>query len=109
MKGLEELERLANAATKGPWISTGSYVWTTKGNGVIDMPLTHGYDSELYKKDADYIASFSPDVILSLLRELRIAQRTLDLACTEKFVTKEWIDCLKRKAQLELYPETEQP
>lgn len=67
-KGLEELERLANAATQGPYElrQVGSLAGIATPRGWL---LENSDEEDL--ADKAYIAAASPDVILSLIRELR--------------------------------------
>lgn len=66
-----ELERLAKEATPGPWIATDSYVWQRKGQDGLGPCLSTGYDCELSKQDAAYIAACSPEVLLKLIQKAR--------------------------------------
>jgi len=119
MKGLEELERLANAATRGEWQVHDSCSWrrigTQEGDGNILRP-TNDRDGQpnlhARREDLDYIAAASPDVIISLIRELKIARKALENAVEESSRRNgEWLCAVDRieEATRELYPETEQP
>lgn len=72
----QELRRLAEAATPGPW------KWTAKqrvsemntGRSVADLRYRNG------DADAAYIAAISPDVLLGLLREKEALRTALERA-----------------------------
>lgn len=77
---LDKLERLAKAATPGPWefkedndeTKDGSYLeFYTAGPARIDIYRFDPQGETLGKADAEYIAALSPDVALSLISEMR--------------------------------------
>lgn len=72
MNAVEELERLAKAATPGPWMSTQSNVG--EAVQVTARPIVGAqYVAEgiFLKRDAAYIAAANPQAILELLRHIR--------------------------------------
>ena len=96
MTNAQELEKLAKAATPGPWFQCGS-PWFSDGSGVLaGSPDPHvgvlivdtenwtgareeaadGYAGQLADPDADaaFIAAANPAAILSLLSDLRAAR-----------------------------------
>lgn len=104
MINLDEIERLANAATPGPWdaecddgegevvvnAGTARTMWSANGIGVrasswryTDRIMTRDdlwdADFEHASADAEFIAATGPDVTLALIVELRVAR-----ACIEK-------------------------
>jgi hypothetical protein len=114
MKELEELERLANTATQGPYelrqVDGLAAIATPKG-----WLLENGDEDDL--PDKAYIAAASPDVILSLIRELKIARKALMIAA-EGILWDDgvggpgiemYIKLAMKTAERIVYPETEQP
>lgn len=75
---LDEIERLAKAATPGPWIAGDHYEQSTPGNYVASK-TTHGIvcasqdytDCPLSYADADYIAHMHPARVLALVERVR--------------------------------------
>ena len=64
---IDELERLALAATPGPWVSDRGWVESDSGVGVVE-----GYDSvPCEEADADFIAAANPATILALIAIVR--------------------------------------
>lgn len=92
---LTELERLAKAATLGPWTNitkAGKPCKTVRSlgerSGYLEKSTRLTETSALDKiiifslNDASFIAAASPDVILKLIRKLRVAKEVLDqIAC----------------------------
>lgn len=78
---IETLERLAKAATPGPYEKVnGAYVGEFPAVGVKGPSLTilafHAGENTAQKEaDAAYIAAFSPSVVLALLTRLREAEK----------------------------------
>lgn len=72
---LDELKKLANAATHGTWIKTN---WQS-----MDEPINAGVDSEsgshvagtMEDHDAEYIAAANPQTVLALISELEEARK----------------------------------
>lgn len=97
---LDELERLANAATPGRWVTFGD-------RRAIDpkivrwlgmhKPETQG------KKNAEYIAAARPEVILPLIAEVRQLREEL-LAEREAATAKERERCAKIAEEVRLWP-----
>lgn len=77
---LEELKRLAEAATPGPWES----VARTNAFWDIEAPEQPGYAEKMIasvSRDEDnsaFIAAVNPQVVLALIRELEEARRGAD-------------------------------
>ena len=70
----DELRRLAEAATPGPWSSSGSQVWGYDGNLVAAV---RDHSELVDRPDAEFIAAVDPQTILGLLDEierLRLSQ-----------------------------------
>ena len=63
----DELRRLAEAATPGPWGSSGSQAWDTDGNLVAAV---RDHSELVDRPDAAYIAAVDPQTILGLLDEI---------------------------------------
>ena len=65
---LENLRRLAQAATPGPWFSTNGTVWyvTTGGNGEPEQDKL----ADSNEDDAAFIAAANPETMLELLDEI---------------------------------------
>lgn len=81
MIDLDALEKLAKAATPGPW---DKYP-TTKYSLDIVTYDEHGEEAEticevMGDKDHEYIAAANPQTILALCRELRAAREVVDKA-----------------------------
>jgi hypothetical protein len=64
---IEDIETKARAATSGPW-TAHTPAWRT---GFVHGAHSYEVASGLHHYDARYIASLSPDVVLSLLSEIR--------------------------------------
>lgn len=100
---MNELERLAAAATQGPYelrqVDGLAAIATPKG-----WLLENGDEEDL--PDKAYIAVASPDVILSLIRELKITRAALYKCCFDLSMDS---GLLLKRYERELYPETEQP
>lgn len=103
---LDELERLAKAATPGPWIET----LTANADAVDDQAsLLVGPDRQLMKQlsdrlesAADYIAACSPDVILRLLNVVRAADAMRSTCVILQ--ARQWESFDAARAQLEQQP-----
>jgi hypothetical protein len=81
---LDELERLAHAATPGPWEWWTSNSWrrlTAEGGreGGVLCPFVNRYDHHpdlsISAEDMAHIASADPPTVLELVRELRETRR----------------------------------
>jgi hypothetical protein len=76
---IEDIEQKARAATPGPWgvrrraMLGGLDVTLNLHNGSRDIALLDGNPADA--DDARYLASLSPDVVLSLLSEVRLVAR----------------------------------
>ena len=70
---MEELKRLAESATPGPWRAsmdgTGNDGWLMGPNGVLDF-LATGYEGEMAAKDVRFIAAANPQAVLSLIARI---------------------------------------
>ena len=86
---LDELERLARAATPGPWHVQDSNSWrrigTDRIDGAVVCPINQRHDGHpdlgARRDDLDYIAACSPDVVLKLIETLRAADRLYEAGC----------------------------
>ena len=82
---LAALTRIAEAATPGPWRLSGSgySVKTDHEESLAIICAIHGgaqatqRQMEQWIVDSDYIAAFSPDVVLRLLRRMQAAEAEL--------------------------------
>lgn len=63
-KELSKIEGLAQKAEDGPW-------WQVADTGFITNPDETNIAECQYGATADYIAAVSPDVVLSMIREIR--------------------------------------
>lgn len=78
MVDLDELERLARAATPGPWESDSAGIWTARKYGfdgtstasLVAMMAGVAYDDN----DRRFIAAVNPSVVLALIERLRKAE-----------------------------------
>lgn len=71
---LDALERLAKEATPGPWMPDGEDFWTVQGGlnmGLVAQIGNPAYPCTADEPNARYIAALSPDVVLSLVGEVR--------------------------------------
>jgi hypothetical protein len=112
MKGLEELERLAKGATFGP--TAPRYVPSEMPvscvpYGVISTTSLLETCRVWEREDALFYAAASPDVILSLIRELKIAKKIIDNEAKKRVLPDLWKKSMYEDATREIYPETEQP
>ena len=86
MKILDELERLADEATPGPWEATGEgygWVWNTKDAPGVRR-LIHEPDSdrphpELDENNATFIAAADPPTVKALVRVARAHEWLINL------------------------------
>ena len=73
---LEELKRLAKAATPGPWQvslnGSGEDGWVEDSNSQY---LTTGYEGEMAAKDVRFIAAANPAAVLALIERVEEAER----------------------------------
>lgn len=80
---LDEIERLARAATPGPWMPDGEDFWTVQGGanmGLVAQVGNPAYPSTKDEANARYIAALSPDVVLELVAEVRRLRDVVELA-----------------------------
>ena len=69
---IEELKRLAEAATPGPWVShpKGYYGAVCRADDPYDLvAVTHGQRRNNVLANEAYIAAANPDTILELIRQ----------------------------------------
>lgn len=70
---MQELKRLAESATPGPWRAsldgTEQDGWVMGPNGACDY-LTTGYEGEMAAKDVRFIAAANPAAVLSLIARI---------------------------------------
>lgn len=69
----EELKKLAKAATRGPWVHSGNWVSTVRGNSVADCP----------RGDEEFIAAANPSAVLALIKDLESHKRMLLAAAVD--------------------------
>jgi len=80
---LDELEKLAKAATPGKWNFTYTEPYEAKFIGPkgitvwLDDAPVHEFNSQV-DNDANYIAAANPDTVLKLIRVARAAQIAMD-------------------------------
>jgi septal ring factor EnvC (AmiA/AmiB activator) len=60
MSDYSKLQELAEAATAGPWVSSGNWVSTLRGNSIADCS----------RGDEEFIAAANPSTVLALLAEV---------------------------------------
>lgn len=87
MTDLDALDRLAKAATPGPWMVAGSDIWDTADGTYPGIPLMRAdhevrswgrpYTHHERNANAAFIAAASPSVILALVQRLRVAEAAL--------------------------------
>ena len=92
---LNELERLANAATPGPWIACGPSFGASSpkylNEVVVDNPEDDENDGnkvcrppvgleDAVSADMEFIGAANPAIMLELVRRLRAAESALDAA-----------------------------
>jgi len=74
MTTLTELERLARAATPGPWVSK----WY-EGDDFPMIKLSNDTINDITRReDADYIAALSPERVLAMIAVIEAADRMRD-------------------------------
>lgn len=76
---IEELKRLAEAATPGPWAH--GVTWIEHLGGIVTLGNT-----ARSKQDVAYVAAANPAAILELIRqrdELLVALKALDRGCRD--------------------------
>ena len=77
---IEELKRLAEAATPGPWVShpKGYYGAVCRADDQYDLvAVTHGQRRNNVLANEAYIAAANPATILELIRQLQAAREIL--------------------------------
>ena len=75
---LEELRRIAEAATPGPWEwNKYLHLFSATGKPVITKPFSPDNPDvvEAMPEDLDYIERFNPETVLALLDEIERLQR----------------------------------
>lgn len=96
---LSDLERLAKAATPGPWCKLGDYsviqtahvtrdVWNVCLADIADLR-----SRDIHKKDIEYIAAANPQTILTLLQVIRTYQAALEKCSEHNLDGDPWHDC----------------
>ena len=81
MININELRRLAQAATPGPWVSQGRYIGTPRHMsyiGEVRDQCGNWSDTEKSRADSAFIAAANPAVISELLDRLEAAERERD-------------------------------
>ena len=99
----KELRRLAQAATKGPWVSQGRYIGTPRHMsyvGEVRNQCGNWSDTEKSRSDAAYIAAANPAAITELLDRLEAAEKERDDLRAELDALKAWKAKLNRKSPL---------
>lgn len=90
---IDELRRLAEAATPGPWKWESHRNYCDEYDSFL-MPMNVFIPDELSDEDADYIVSVSPDVVIGLLDEINRLQNVEHVwpvrTCTKHNVTVCW-------------------
>jgi hypothetical protein len=83
---LDKLEKLAMAATPGPWVferqsfDSGDFAYERNDDHGMIQIYEHNYKDPMRAKfDADYIAATNPATILALCKALREAEKGLEL------------------------------
>ena len=73
----DELKRLAEQATPGPWLHDkfGDEPWFTVLARDVPAPCVA---ENLSQADAAYIAAASPDVVMGLIAEVEVLTRMID-------------------------------
>ena len=77
MIDINSLRRLAQAATKGPWVSQGRYIGTPSHMsyiGEVRDQCGNWSDTEKSRSDAAYIAAANPTTINELLNRIEAAE-----------------------------------
>ena len=77
MIDINSLRRLAQAATKGPWVSQGRYIGTPRHMsyiGEVRDQCGNWSDTEKSRSDAAYIAAANPTTINELLNRIEAAE-----------------------------------
>lgn len=81
MTDLEELKRIALAATPGPWRPDGFM----EGYRVVALPLSIVVVADCEtQEDRRFIAAFNPSVALDLLHRLEVAERAAEQAVNDR-------------------------
>jgi hypothetical protein len=72
MTNLDELERLAKAATPGPWCDRGfGSIQPESGGSLVAVTVTKGGCLPDYVENSAFIAAANPAAILALIAEVR--------------------------------------
>lgn len=72
---LNDLREKAEAATPGPWSSSGSQVWGHDGNLVAAV---RDHSELVDRPDAEFIAAANPATVLALIERLKTAEHERD-------------------------------
>lgn len=79
MINLDELERLAKAATPGPWCDRGfGGIQPESGGSLVAVTVTKGGCLPDYVENSAYIAAVNPTAILELVAEVRRLREDAD-------------------------------
>ena len=79
MTDIDELERLAEAATPGPWCDRGfGGIQPESGGSLVAVTVTKGGCLPDYVENSAYIAAANPTAILELVAEVRRLQTALN-------------------------------
>ncbi len=95
---LDELERIARAATPGPWEARPPHGWPVRDDGWDEFLIFHGPDTSdtitpgggehgdygLTAEDAAHIATFDPQAVLALIERVRVAEAERDTAVLQR-------------------------
>lgn len=89
----EELKKLAEAATAGPWVHGGNWVSTARGNSVADCP----------RGDEEFIAAANPTTVLALIAENEVLRKAAqwviqvhrDPELSHEIPNEEWLEDLE--------------
>jgi hypothetical protein len=73
---ISHLRRLAEAASAGPWRSHAGTMTVNNGKACL-ADCDQFFDEIENRRNADYIAAVSPQVILALLKRLEAAEKVV--------------------------------
>jgi len=86
MTDIDELERLAEAATPGPWCDRGfGGIQPESGGSLVAVTVTKGGCLPDYVENSAYIAAANPTAILELVAEVRRLRDYEEMARMQAF------------------------
>lgn len=104
---LEELRRIAEAATPGPWTSPWEQkdgldpeeygFYGASGDKIVGLLWCDGWHLECSEENARHIATFDPPTVLALLDEIERLRQTVDALQLDRRDLKDVISVLEQE------------